>query len=168
MARGDRLTGEQKRELWSCPRLDRNAVCGRSELRALRREALRHVGACQRPAPLQVQDVLPHVQRAHQYADGPACAPRKRGGKPKMTGTSPDDYDIVLIACDRHKATSDHNLYDFEGGSFDAALAPLIERDAVLVTDGRQAYIGLAKACGVEQVTVVARAGERVINVSLR
>ena len=69
-------------------------------------------------------------------------APRKRGGKPKKTGTSPDDYDIVLIARDRHKATSDHILYDFEGSSFDAALAPLIERDAVLVTDGRIAAIG--------------------------
>ncbi|MCB1547244.1 MAG: hypothetical protein KDJ41_05320 [Hyphomicrobiaceae bacterium] len=52
-------------------------------------------------------------------------APRRRGGKPKKTGTSPDDYDIVLIARDRHKVTTDHILYDFEGGSFDAALAPL-------------------------------------------
>lgn len=91
-------------------------------------------------------------------------APRKRGGKPKKTGTSPDDYDIVLIARDRHKATSDHILHDFEGGSFDAALETRIERDAVLVTDGRQAYIGLAEACGVEHVRVVARAGERVVN----
>lgn len=93
-----------------------------------------------------------------------ARAPRKRGGKPKKTGTSPDDYNIVLIARDRRKATSNHILYDFEGGSFDAALAPLIERDAVLVTDGRQAYIGLARACGVDHVAVVAWAGERVVN----
>ena len=63
-----------------------------------------------------------------------------------------------------HKATSDHILHDFEGGSFDAALETRIERDAVLVTDGRQAYIGLAEACGVEHVKVVARAGERVVN----
>ena len=33
-------------------------------------------------------------------------APRKRGGKPKKTGTSPDDYDIVLIARDRSGATT--------------------------------------------------------------
>jgi len=39
-------------------------------------------------------------------------APRKRGGKPKKTGTSPDDYDIVLIARDRSGATSDQVLYD--------------------------------------------------------
>jgi transposase-like protein len=37
-------------------------------------------------------------------------APRKRGGKLKKTGISPDDYDIVLIVRDRRKTTSDHEL----------------------------------------------------------
>jgi hypothetical protein len=31
---------------------------------------------------------------------------------PKKTGTSPDDYDIVLIARDPSGATTDHILYD--------------------------------------------------------
>lgn len=90
-------------------------------------------------------------------------APRKRGGRPKKTGTSPDDYDIVLIARDRHKATTDCILHDFEGHSFETALDPIVDRDAVLVSDGRQAYIGFARPRGIEHVTIVARAGERVV-----
>ena len=91
-------------------------------------------------------------------------APRKRGGKPKKTGTSPDDYEIVLVARDRHKSTSDHILFDFEGRSFDAALDPIVDRDAVLVTDGRQAYRGFAQARSLQHIAVVARHGERVSN----
>jgi transposase-like protein len=91
-------------------------------------------------------------------------APRKRGGKPKKTGTSPDDYDIVLVARDRHKATSDQILYDLEAHSFDEALDPLVARDAVLVTDGRPCYITFARERGISHVKLVALKGERVRN----
>jgi hypothetical protein len=47
-----------------------------------------------------------------------------RGGKPTKAGTSPDDYDIVLIVRDRHKTTSDHVLPDFQGATFEGATAP--------------------------------------------
>ncbi len=89
-------------------------------------------------------------------------APRKRGGKPKKTGTSPDDYDIVLIVRDRHKTTSDHVLHDFEGATFEAALDPIVSRDSVLVTDGRPCYGTFAHDRGMLHVAVVARQGERV------
>lgn len=90
--------------------------------------------------------------------------PRKRGGKPKQTGTSPDDYDIVLVARDRHKATSDQILYDLEAHSFDEALDPLVARDAVLVTDGRPCYITFARERGISHVKLVALKRERVRN----
>lgn len=89
-------------------------------------------------------------------------APRKRGGKPKKTGTSPDDYDIVLIVRDRHKTTIDHVLSDFEGTTFEAALDPLVSRDAVLVTDGRASYATFASDRGMLHVALNATAGERV------
>jgi len=91
-------------------------------------------------------------------------APRLRGGKPKKTGTSPDDYDIILIARDRHKATSDHILLDLEGRSFDAALDPIVARDAVLVTDGRPCFVTFARNRGMPHVRLVALKGERVKN----
>ena len=89
-------------------------------------------------------------------------APRKRGGKPKRTGTSPDDYDIVLIVRDRHKTTSDHVLHDFQGATFEAVLDPIVSRDSVLVTDGRPSYGSFAEERGMLHIAVVARHGERV------
>ena len=91
-------------------------------------------------------------------------APRKRGGRPKKTGTSPDDYDIVLIARDRQKATSDQILSGFESHAFDAALDPLVTRDVVLVTDGRPCFRTFARARGLTHVKLIASKGERVKN----
>lgn len=89
-------------------------------------------------------------------------APRKRGGKPKKTGTSPDDYDIVLIVRDRHKTTTDHILADFQGATFEALLDPVVSRDSVLVTDGRPSYRTFAHERGMLHIAVVASQGERV------
>jgi len=89
-------------------------------------------------------------------------APRKRGGKPKKTGTSPDDYDIVLIVRDRHKTTTDHILADFQGVTFEALLDPVVSRDSVLVTDGRPSYATFAHERGMLHIAVVAKQGERV------
>lgn len=89
-------------------------------------------------------------------------APRKRGGKPAKTGTSPEDYDIVLIVRDRHKATSDYILPDFEGLTFEHRLDPIVDRDGVLVSDGRSCYRTFARDRGMEHVAVVASRGERV------
>lgn len=90
--------------------------------------------------------------------------PRKRGGNPEKTGTSAEDYDIVLIARDRHKATDDRIVREFDGQAFDDALDPMIAPGVVLVTDGRQCFKGFAKARAISHVRIVARRHERVRN----
>ena len=89
-------------------------------------------------------------------------APRKRGGKPSKTGTSPDDYDIVLIARDRSGATTDHIMYDLTAPSTAAFLKPVVARDAVLVSDGREAYATFAREEKILHVAIIASHGAHV------
>jgi transposase-like protein len=89
-------------------------------------------------------------------------APRKRGGKPKKTGTSPDDYDIVLIVRDRSGATTDHIMYDLTGPTTAEFLKPLVAKDAVLVSDGRDAYAAFAHAENILHVPIITSRGEHV------
>lgn len=89
-------------------------------------------------------------------------APRKRGGKPKKTGTSPDDYDIVLIARDRSGATTDHILYDLTAPTTAEVLKPIVAKDAVLVSDGRDAYAAFAHAESILHIAIIASHGEHV------
>jgi transposase-like protein len=89
-------------------------------------------------------------------------APRKRGGKPKKTGTSPDDYDIVLIARDRSGATTDHILYDLTAPTTADVLKPLVAKDAVLVSDGRDAYAAFAHAESILHIPIITSRGEHV------
>ena len=63
-------------------------------------------------------------------------APRKRGGKAKK-GLSTEEHDCVLIVRDRSGATTDHVLPDLQAPTFAAYLAPVVAKDAVLVSDGR-------------------------------
>lgn len=70
-------------------------------------------------------------------------APRTRGGKSKKTGTSPNDYDIVLIARDRSGATTDHNLCNLTAQTTGGFLKPIVVKDAVRVSDGCDAYAAL-------------------------
>ena len=88
--------------------------------------------------------------------------PRKRGGKPKKTGTSPDDYDIVLIARDRSGATSDQILYDLTAPTTAETLKPLVAHDAILVTDGRDAYAAFAHAENILHIPIITSRGEHV------
>ncbi len=87
--------------------------------------------------------------------------PRKRGGKAKP-GLSRDDYAPVLVVRDRHGATADHILPDLESATIAARLAPIVERDAVLVSDGREAYAAFAEKRGVLHIHLNASNGERV------
>ena len=89
-------------------------------------------------------------------------APRKRGGKPKKTGTSPDDYDIVLIVRNRSGATTDHMMYDLTGPTTAEFLKPVIAKDSVLVSDGRGAYASFAEAENILHVPVITSRGEYV------
>lgn len=89
-------------------------------------------------------------------------APRKRGGKAARPGISPDDYDIVLIVRDRHKATADYLLPDLKGLTFEHRLDPIVDRDSVLVSDGRPCYKTFAQDRGMDHIAIVARRGEHV------
>lgn len=88
-------------------------------------------------------------------------ASRKRGGKAKKPGLSTDDHDAILIIRDRHGTTTDHVMPDLEGRTFHAFLAPVVARDALLVSDGRAAYGQFADATGRLHISLNASAGER-------
>ena len=88
-------------------------------------------------------------------------APRRRGEKAKP-GLSPDDYAPVLIVRDRHGATTDDKLPDLESGTISAHLAPVVDRDALLVSDGRPAYSAFAEEHGLLHISIVASRGQHV------
>ncbi|NBU58522.1 MAG: IS1595 family transposase [Betaproteobacteria bacterium] len=90
-------------------------------------------------------------------------APRKRGGKASRPGLSTDEHDAILIVRDRHAATTDHILPDLEGRTFKAYLAPIVAKDAVLVTDGRAAYSQFADEVGIDHITLITSAGEHAL-----
>jgi hypothetical protein len=55
-------------------------------------------------------------------------------------GLSTEEHDCVLIVRDRSGATTDHVLPDLQARTFAGHLAPIVAKDAVLVSDGRDAY----------------------------
>lgn len=69
----------------------------------------------------------------------------------------------MLTICDRHGTTSDHIIPDLSGETFETYLAPVIAKDAVLISDGRPAYGQFAVAHGIAHVSINASAGERVL-----
>lgn len=89
-------------------------------------------------------------------------APRKRGGKAKKKGLSTDEHDAVLIVRDRHGATTDQMLPDLQAKTFAAYLAPIVAKDAVLVSDGRDAYGAFAHAENILHVPIISSRGEHV------
>ena len=103
-------------------------------------------------------------------------APRKRGGKAAKMGLSTDDYAPVLIpdrgpgratgvmskTCFQHGQTTDQRLADLESRTIATYLAPVVERDAVLVSDGRPAYGTFAQDRGLLHISIIASRGEHV------
>ena len=87
--------------------------------------------------------------------------PRKRGGTASKPGLSTDEHDCILVVRDRHGATTDALLPDLEGRTFTSVLAPVVARDALLVTDGRAAYRQFADGAGILHMALNASAGER-------
>src|SRR3977135_2445404 len=73
-------------------------------------------------------------------------APRKRGGRAKKKGLSTEEHDCVLVVRDRSGATTDQVLPDLQARTFAAYLAPVVAKDAVLVSDGSDAYGAFAQA----------------------
>ena len=86
-------------------------------------------------------------------------APRKRGGKAKK-GLSTEEHDCVLIVRDRSGATTDQVLPDLQARTFAAYLAPVVAKDAVLVSDGRDAYGAFAHAENILHIPIITSRGE--------
>lgn len=86
--------------------------------------------------------------------------PRKRGGKAKKRGLSAEQVP-VLVARDSSKSTVDAILPDRSAASIAAVLEPVVEKSAVLVSDGAQAYRAFADKANILHVALNLSEGER-------
>jgi len=87
-------------------------------------------------------------------------APRKRGGTAKKKGLSTDEHDCVLIVRDRGGATTDQVIPNLLARTFAAYLAPVVAKDAILVSDGRDAYGAFAHAENILHIPIITSRGE--------
>ena len=67
-------------------------------------------------------------------------APRKRGGVGKTRGTGKDQVPVMVVR-DREGHTADVKLEKLDAEHVRAALLPLIDREAVLCSDGAAVYV---------------------------
>jgi Transposase and inactivated derivatives len=81
---------------------------------------------------------------------------RKRGGVGKTRGTS-DDQIPVLVVRDRHKATADFILKKIDKRQIEEVLSPLIDKDAILCTDGAAVYSSFAKKTGIKHEIIYSK-----------
>ena len=86
---------------------------------------------------------------------------RKRGGKAAKRGLS-DEQVPVLIARDSAKAVTDQMLADRSAQSIAAVLAPVVAKQAILVSDGAPAYRAFANQAAIVHVALNLSAGERM------
>lgn len=87
--------------------------------------------------------------------------PRKRGGKAKKRGLS-DEQVPILVAADRSGATISAVLPAVTADALRAVLLPVVDKDALLVTDGCTSYPPCAAALGVSHEVLNQSGGERV------
>lgn len=103
-------------------------------------------------------------KRAEQRQPGAAAPdrkPRKRGGKASKRGLSHEQVP-VLLAADRGGATVSAILGSVSADAIATVLAPILDKDALLVTDGATAFAPCAKQLGVTHAVLNQSAGERV------
>ena len=86
--------------------------------------------------------------------------PRKRGGKASKRGLS-DEQIPVLVAADRTGATISAVLPTVCADAIKEVLQPVLDRDALLVTDGCTSYPPCAAALGISHEVLNQSAGER-------
>ena len=91
----------------------------------------------------------------------PKRKPRKRGGKASKPGLS-DEQVPVLIAADRTGTTVSAILPAVNADAIETVLSPVLNKDALLVTDGARVYPVCADRLGVSHETLNLSAGERV------
>jgi hypothetical protein len=93
--------------------------------------------------------------------EAPDRKARKRGGKATRRGLSNEQVP-VLVAADRSGATVSAVLPSVSADAFCAVLKPVLDKDALLVTDGCTSYPPCAAALGVSHEVLNQTAGERV------
>jgi transposase-like protein len=86
---------------------------------------------------------------------------RRRGGKASKRGQS-DEQVPVLVAADRSGATVSAVLPAVSAAHLQSVLGPVLDQDALLVTDGCTSYPPCAAALGVSHEALNQTAGERV------
>jgi transposase-like protein len=101
------------------------------------------------------------AKKGQTVPDLPERKPRKRGGKAKKRGLSGEQVP-VLTAADRSGATVSAVLPTVTAEAIGAVLEPVLDKDALLVTDGATSYPPCAAALGVSHQALNQSAGERV------
>ena len=69
---------------------------------------------------------------------------------------------VMSKTCFQHGQATDQRLADLESRTIATYLAPVVESDAVLVSDGRPAYVTFAKERGLLHISIIASRGEHV------
>ena len=87
---------------------------------------------------------------------------RLRGGKGRTRGTGPD-YIPVVVVQDREDHLADFQLAQLDAKHVKAVLAPLVDKDAVLCSDGAGMYASFARSQGLSHQVLHNRVGQRVI-----
>lgn len=101
------------------------------------------------------------VLSSHKGARNLDRKPRKRGGKASKRGLS-DEQVPVLVAADRTGATISAVLPSVCADAIKEVLQPVLDKDALLVTDGCTSYPSCAAAMGISHEVVNQSSGERV------
>ena len=101
------------------------------------------------------------VREGKSSAQPPARKARKRGGKATRRGLS-DEQVPVLVATDRSGATVSAVLPAVNAGALRDVLEPVMDKDALPVTDCGTSYPPCAAAMGVSHEALNQSSGERV------
>lgn len=88
---------------------------------------------------------------------------RLRGGVGRTRGTGPDQIPVMVVR-DREGHTADFKLDKLDGMHVDAILCPLVDREAILCSDGAGVYARFARQNGITHKVVHAKPGQRVRN----
>lgn len=87
---------------------------------------------------------------------------RKRGGRAAKRGTSTEQIPVLVVR-DRHGETADFVLPGVAAAQIEPLLKPLLNKDAMLCTDGAAVYRIIAKRAGIVHRPVNIAAGQRVV-----
>lgn len=87
-------------------------------------------------------------------------APRKRGGAASKPGLSSEQVPVLVLR-DRSGATTDAVLENLQATTIHGVITPVVAKDAVLVSDGSDAYASFAAEKGIVHVGLVTSRGER-------